>query len=351
MIKIIRRSVFAVLFIFILFPSISTAALSDSSGSCVKAKLQGDASTYNPTLGGGWKEGGLGVATGGNYNPDAWEAALQLDLAKEYGCGYGSGKVCDAVVSTPSGRSAVVRINDNGPLCSDPGAHCKRPRVIDLNEKSMQYLSNGAAGNQSGIIENVTVVLLCTVSGGFTGPLNAADRDAWNAKTFDVPTTRLMAQGSPFANGNNNYSAPVGVSAPGGNMMPPPQPRSASPMGNASPVPLGSRGTPPQSFTQNVPPPQSSVAAGKPGPSVAGFLAQPSKVKSGRGVRVSWTSLNMKTATSCKVLLNGASIGSGQEGTETYVSKDGDRGTLTFNLHCISKENQPIDTSTSVTVE
>src|SRR6185436_3366728 len=83
-----------------------------------KEKIIGDATTYNP-YSAGWKTGGTGLATGGTYNPDAWEAALQLDLAKKYGCGYGSGKTCRAVVSSPStGRAAIILVNDNGPMCA-----------------------------------------------------------------------------------------------------------------------------------------------------------------------------------------------------------------------------------------
>src|SRR5689334_11073007 len=101
------------------------------TSNCILAKLQGTASTYNPNYA-GWKTGGQGLATGGTYNPNNYEAALQLDVARKYGCGYGRGKTCQAVVESPStGKVAIVLINDNGPLTAG--------RIIDLNEKSMQY--------------------------------------------------------------------------------------------------------------------------------------------------------------------------------------------------------------------
>lgn len=150
--------------------SYSVAATEDVSAlvaGCVKVSVRGDASTYNPNYA-GWKTGGQSLATGGRYNPNAFEAALQLDLAKKYKCGYGSGAICHAIVQAPNGKSMLVRINDNGPLV--PG------RIIDLNEMSMRYISGGVNGKNSGVVKNVTVTLLCAASGMQLGPLDPNDR-------------------------------------------------------------------------------------------------------------------------------------------------------------------------------
>lgn len=112
--------------------------------------LKGAASTYNPNKP-GYATGGQRLATGGTYNPNAYEAALQLGLAKRYQVGYGAGKIGYALVESGT-RKLILKINDNGPLV--PG------RIIDLNEASMRYLSNGALGNNSGVLPGVTVTLL-----------------------------------------------------------------------------------------------------------------------------------------------------------------------------------------------
>lgn len=157
---------------------------------CIKTSVRGDASTYNPFLP-GWRTGGGKLATGGWYNPNEYAAALQLDLAKQYRCGYGGGAICHAVVQAPNGRAMTVRVNDNGPLVSG--------RVIDLNEKSMRYLSGGAYGQNSGVIKNVTVTLLCGIENQPLGPLDPKDREAWASRTFDAPyvSQSLYNQASP----------------------------------------------------------------------------------------------------------------------------------------------------------
>jgi rare lipoprotein A len=178
-------------------PTIQLAATSIPTSSCVKATFKGIASTYNPNKP-GWKTGGQSLATGGTYNPNEYEAALQLDLAKQYRCGYGAGAVCQAIVQTPSGKSLLLRINDNGPLV--PG------RIIDLNEKSMRYLSGGSLGDNSGLLKDVTVTLLCDSSNTQLGPLNDQERAEWASKTF----------GAPYANTGNGSFAQTLNNATGG---------------------------------------------------------------------------------------------------------------------------------------
>ena len=172
------------------FVSIANGALPQMPApqSCIKDSFRGDASTYNPNVK-GWKTGGQKLATGGRYNPNEYEAALQLDLAKKHRCGYGSGRTCQAVVQSADGRALIVRINDNGPLV--------KGRVIDLNEKSMRYLSNGRYGNNSGVLRNVTVSLLCDASNTTLGPLKEADRKAWASRTYNAPFANVG--GTPSA--------------------------------------------------------------------------------------------------------------------------------------------------------
>ncbi len=169
---------------------------------CTKAKFKGIATTYNPSLP-GWKTGGQGVATGGTYNANSYDAALQLDIAKQYGCGYGSGKVCHAIVEG-NGRAMIVKINDNGPMCADAAtaaraADCtsRTARVIDLNEKSMRYLSNNRYGSNSGTIPNVTVTLLCNFNNTL-GPIDEKDRQEWMNKIFDTPAGQVPTNTSPY---------------------------------------------------------------------------------------------------------------------------------------------------------
>lgn len=171
--------------------------------SCVKGTFKGDASTYNPNFA-GWKTGGQSLATGGKYDSNSFDAALQLDLAKRYKCGYGSGAVCHAVVQAPNGRSMIVRINDNGPLV--PG------RIIDLNEKSMRYLSDGKYGKNSGVVKSVTVTLLCGAVGGTLGPLNEKDREAWKNVVLNTPVTNMFglqnANIAPFSGAGDAQFSP-----------------------------------------------------------------------------------------------------------------------------------------------
>lgn len=166
-----RSTAFGVLLVLIIAGMVHAAELTP------KVVFKGDASTYNPNYP-GYRTGGQGLATGGRYNSNAYEAALQLDRAKKYGCGYGAGKTCCAVVQEPGGKALIVKINDNGPLTAG--------RIIDLNEKSMQYLSGGRYGRNSGVIKNVSVAILegkdCKL-----GPIDEKDRAEWASKVIDAP--------------------------------------------------------------------------------------------------------------------------------------------------------------------
>ncbi|MBI2048517.1 MAG: hypothetical protein HYT30_01150, partial [Parcubacteria group bacterium] len=111
----------------------------------------GAASTYNPNVV-GWRTGGEKLATGGRYNPDEFEAALQTGLAEQYRMGHSRYPNVGYALVEAEGRKLIVRINDNGPLV--------RNRIIDLNEASMRYLSGGRYGNNSGVLQNTRVTVL-----------------------------------------------------------------------------------------------------------------------------------------------------------------------------------------------
>jgi rare lipoprotein A len=91
----------------------------------------GAASTYNPyhpTR----DSGGLETASGEIYDSSDWTAAIQIDLRSTFGgVRYGLNYRAGFALVSDGEKSAVVRINDVGPLL--PG------RVIDLNQRTMRY--------------------------------------------------------------------------------------------------------------------------------------------------------------------------------------------------------------------
>lgn len=193
----------------------SVAAVSQpgdaDSGRCVIAKFSGKATTYSPLC----ENESWNLSTGGQYSPQGWQAALQLDLAKQHRCGY-KGRCYAVVENTANGRAAILLINDNGPLYS--GSYGNKGVVIDLNEASMRYLANDPAGarygNCKGVIPRVNVALLCRLIGQ-PGPLSEQDRVSWNKIVSAIPNTplptNLLSQSSlssapPFQGSTNPYS-------------------------------------------------------------------------------------------------------------------------------------------------
>ncbi len=302
-----------------------STSIAEAAEPCVKASFKGDASTYNPFLP-GWKTGGGTLATGGRYNPNEYEAALQLGLAKQYRCGYGSRAVCDAIVQAPNGRAMRVRINDNGPLVSG--------RVIDLNEKSMQYLSGGSSGRNSGIIKSVTVTLLCGIEGQPLGPLDASERQAWAGRTFDAPYANPNGYAaSPFANVTPFSNAPASSGYPSG---------SGANSGGASPSPSYQQPVS-QTLLQNqaqlVPGGVSAVSVQT--PHAALLLVQPRQVSRGDPSVVSWTSVGMSQSKLCRVTVVSSGkeilVGQGNEGSrQLKIGANSSVGTLTFTMRCTS---------------
>ena len=109
--------------------------------------IVGAASMYNPYRH-GYREGGLNTASGERYDPDAWAAAIQTNLRKEFG-GVQYGARPKYALVEGEGKKAIVKINDVGPLV--PG------RIIDLNERTMRYFDPSL---ERGVIDGVAVTPL-----------------------------------------------------------------------------------------------------------------------------------------------------------------------------------------------
>jgi peptidoglycan lytic transglycosylase len=93
--------------------------------------LLGTASTYNPYRP-GYRSGGTETASGEQYDPGAWTAAIQIDLREMFGgVRYGKDYLPSYALVAKNDKQAIVKINDVGPL--EPG------RVIDFNEQTMRY--------------------------------------------------------------------------------------------------------------------------------------------------------------------------------------------------------------------
>ena len=115
----------------------------------IGATVVGAASTYNPyrdANGSDEKQ----TSSGEPYNPDAWTAAIRIDLREQFGgVRYGKNYRPSYALVESGDKHLIVKINDVGPLA--PG------RVIDLNERSMRYFDSSL---QAGLVRDVKVALL-----------------------------------------------------------------------------------------------------------------------------------------------------------------------------------------------
>src|ERR1035437_6258152 len=112
-------------------------------------EITGRASTYNPyRKGPGHLE--FGTSSGERYNPNAWTAAIQIDLRRAFGgVLYGRNYKPSFALVEYHGKRLIVKINDVGPL--------KQGRIIDLNERSMHYFDPTM---RLGVLMDVRVTLL-----------------------------------------------------------------------------------------------------------------------------------------------------------------------------------------------
>jgi rare lipoprotein A (peptidoglycan hydrolase) len=149
---------------------------------------------------------GHGIATGvGWYNASAYAAALQLDLAKVFHTGYGSGAAGYALVEY-GGKKLIVLVNDNGPLT--PG------RIIDFTPASMNYLASGAQNDgtyHENLLSDVKVTLL---QGKYTpGPVNNTAAAVPTTPT-SVTNVKAPAPVAPAPSATTANGATVPVEAP-----------------------------------------------------------------------------------------------------------------------------------------
>jgi len=120
-----------------------------SLGLRLSRRILGAASTYNPMKPGD-RSGGAMTASGEPYEANGWAAAVQIDYRGAFaGVRYGRNYRPAFALVTSGEKSAIVKINDVGPLL--PG------RVIDLNERTMRYFD---ATLDAGVLSGVTVTPL-----------------------------------------------------------------------------------------------------------------------------------------------------------------------------------------------
>ena len=128
----------------------------------IEAGVFGAASTYDP-----WTTNepeGIETASGELYDPEAWAAAIQIDLRGAFGgIHYGHNYRPAFALVECGDRRAIVRVNDVGPLM--PG------RIIDLNTRTMRYFDPTMA---RGVVQDVTVTPL-PGENWVAGPLDAGD--------------------------------------------------------------------------------------------------------------------------------------------------------------------------------
>jgi rare lipoprotein A len=110
----------------------------------------GIASMYDPNDTTDMDAGDGALASGENYDPDGWTAAIRTDLRDKFGgVRFGRNYKPALALVQVNGKQAIVKINDVGPL--KPG------RIIDLNRGAMRYFDPTL---QLGLIEGVKVTLL-----------------------------------------------------------------------------------------------------------------------------------------------------------------------------------------------
>ena len=341
----------------------AAAALPPDSGaaqqSCVIGKASGRATTYNPAC----ERESTSLSTGGRYNAGGWEAALQLDLAKRFRCGYG-GRCYAAVENLDNGRAAILLINDNGPLYS--GSYGNKNVVIDLNEASMRYLGNDPSGarygNCKGILPRVSVTLLCRLIGQL-GPLDEQDRLAWNKIAASFPNTSLPQSAlgpSPFA----NVSPFSGMTAPSG-----------YPSGSYPSQSVYSPTSQQQQYIYNpatgqyelrpvsqmiqtgatsISPADGQAASSV--PPAALLTVQPRTVSRGSTGLVSWSSVGMQNSAPCKVsVFSGGRevvVGQANEGSrQIKIDTNSPTGAFTFTLRCNALSGAAVQRTAELTVK
>jgi rare lipoprotein A len=145
-------------------PARSTAYVVIKAAPSAPRTVTGEASTYNPLRPGDSTAGGLKTASGENYNPADWTAAIQTALRGLFkGIKFGKAYRPAFALVESNKKSAVVRINDVGPL--KPG------RIIDLNERAMRYFDPA-------MTQGVLAIKITPLAGSpVLGPVNGKTTD------------------------------------------------------------------------------------------------------------------------------------------------------------------------------
>lgn len=153
--------------------------------------IEGQASVYNPYRP-GEKSGGPGLATGGRYDPQSYDAAIQTDIGRAASCGTGVTGSCYALVEQGD-KALVVKVNDNGPLVGN--------RIIDLNQKSMDYFTGEK--NSVSLLDDVRVTMLPKDGAYTAGPVDSATAQELRTGSSD-PSEPLLTR-----TGGSEVNAPV----------------------------------------------------------------------------------------------------------------------------------------------
>jgi rare lipoprotein A len=142
----------AIMFVYASFFTIAHSANHREGKSNLLASstgIMGVASMYNPDVR-GTPSGGTETASGEQYDPSAWTAAIQIDLREKFGgVHYGKDYRPTFALVARFKKQAIVKINDVGPL--EPG------RIIDFDEQAMRYFDPTL---ELGLIQHVMVTPL-----------------------------------------------------------------------------------------------------------------------------------------------------------------------------------------------
>jgi rare lipoprotein A len=126
--------------------------------------IVGAASMYDPTNSADRDSGDAETASGEYYDPNGWTAAIQIDLRGQFnGVRYRMRYEPTYALVEAGGKSAIVRINDVGPL--RPG------RIIDLNARAMRFFDPRM---RVGVLQAVRVTPL-PGRNWFVGPVDDED--------------------------------------------------------------------------------------------------------------------------------------------------------------------------------
>lgn len=139
-------------------------AIEEPEAPLAPAMIVGAASMYDPTDPADEDSGDSETASGEFYDPNGWTAAIQIGLRGRFnGVRYRMRYEPTYALIEAGGKSAIVRINDVGPL--RPG------RVIDLNARTMRFFDPKMT---AGVLQAVRVTPLHGRN-WFVGPMDDQD--------------------------------------------------------------------------------------------------------------------------------------------------------------------------------